>query len=99
MVLSNTLINLDDSINILTKNKDSIKNLNIDFKSYINLSLVPASLKDNLIKILNPLNEIFKIDINMDSIKNLDQTSKVAVNSFLDNSLGWIIDIFKALTK
>gem|GEM_PF-5588008 len=76
MVSSNNLKNLKDSVNLLLSNKDKLKELNINFNDYVDLSVVPDSLKQSLIDSLQPLKEILNINLNFDDIKNFSDKAR-----------------------
>lgn len=90
IVSSNNLSNLKDTINILVENKDIIKNLNIDFNKYVDLTKIPDSLKKSMLDSLKPLKDIFKIpDLNY----LLDKT-KWGLDTIKTN-VWWLIESIK----
>nr|MDD3720254.1 FecR domain-containing protein [Candidatus Gracilibacteria bacterium] len=99
MISSNNLSNLNESIKVLIDNKNIVKNLNLDFNNYVNLSLVPDGLKDSLINGLAPLKDIFNINLDIDSIKSLEESARGKINDFLDENVGGLIDSLKNLNK
>lgn len=99
MISSNNLSNLNESIKVLIDNKNIVKNLNLDFNNYVNLSLVPDWLKDSLINWLAPLKDIFNINLDIDSIKSLEESARWKINDFLDENVWWLIDSLKNLNK
>jgi hypothetical protein len=52
-------------------------------------------LKNSLKKWLEPLKEILNINIDFDSLKNLEEQARWKVNEFLDNNVWWLIDSIK----
>ncbi len=95
MVSSNNLSKLKESLELLVSNKEKIKNLNIDFNKYVDMTKVPDWLKESMIESLKPLQEIFKINLNFDSIKDLKKKAEWQVNQFLDNNFWWLIESIK----
>lgn len=95
MISSNNFSKLKDSISLLINNKDKVKKLNIDFNNYVDLSVVPAWLKNSLINSLDPLKEIFKINLNFESLLKLKEKAKEKVNEFLEKNVWGIIDSIK----
>lgn len=88
MISSNNLSKLKESVDVLTNNKDKLKDINIDFNKYIDLSSVPTWLKESLIKWLEPLEEILNINLNFDSLLNLEDKA----NEFIKNNVWELID-------
>lgn len=99
MIESNNLSKLWESVNVLVNNKEVVKNLWIDFNSYVNLSLVPDSLKESMVKSLEPLKDILNINLDFASIKDLEEKAKWKINEFLDENVWGLIDSFKNLNK
>lgn len=87
IVSSNNLSKLKDSIDFLVNNKDQIDKLNIDFNKYVDTSKIPDSLKDSMIKSLEPLKEIFKNTPDLENI--LDFWEKIKDKAW------WLIDSIK----
>jgi len=95
MVSSNNLKNLKDSVNLLLSNKDKLKELNINFNDYVDLSVVPDSLKQSLIDSLQPLKEILNINLNFDDIKNFSDKARWKMDEFLQENVGPLLNNFK----
>lgn len=87
IVSSNNLSKLKDSIDFLVNNKDQIDKLNIDFNKYVDTSKIPDSLKDSMIKSLEPLKEIFKNTPDLENILNFWEKIK--------DKAWWLIDSIK----
>ncbi|MDD3302496.1 MAG: FecR domain-containing protein [Candidatus Gracilibacteria bacterium] len=95
MISSNNLKNLKDSVNLLLSNKDKLKELNINFNDYVDLSVVPDSLKQSLINSLQPLKEILNINLNFDDIKNFSDKARLKMDEFLQEKVGPLLNNFK----
>lgn len=95
MISSNNISKLKESVSVLVNNKDTVKNLNIDFNSYVDLSSAPVSLKDSLIQWLKPLEKILNINLNIDAILKLEEDTRSKFNEFLENNVWWLIDSIK----
>lgn len=99
MISSNSIWKLNDTINLLVANKSSIKNINLDFNSYVNLSSVPDSLKESMIKSLDPLKGILNINLDFSSLSDIEQKARWKVSEFLDENVWWLIEAFKNLNN
>ncbi len=99
IIESNNLMKLTDSVKVLANHKELVKELNIDFNKYVNLSLVPDWLKESMINSLTPLKDILNINLDLSSLKSLDWAVKWKINEFLDENVGWLIDSIKNLKK
>lgn len=95
MVSSNDISKLKDSVKVLVNNKKKIKELNINFNDYVDLSSAPVSLKDSLIQWLEPLEEILNINLDIDSLLKLEEKATKKVNEFLENKVWPLIDSIK----
>lgn len=95
MISSNNISKLKESVNVLVNNKDTVKNLNIDFNSYVDLSSAPISLKDSLIQWLKPLEKILNINLDIDALLKLEEDARSKFNEFLENNVWWLIDSIK----
>ncbi|NDK08187.1 hypothetical protein EOM39_02975 [Candidatus Gracilibacteria bacterium] len=85
IVSSNNLSKLKDSIDFLVNNKDQIDKLNIDFNKYVDTSKIPDSLKDSMIKSLEPLKEIFKNTPDLENILNFGEKIKDKAGGLIDS--------------
>lgn len=95
MISSNDISKLKESVNVLVNNKDIVKSLNIDFNKYVDLSSSPLTLKDSLIKWLEPLEEILNINFNLESLLKLEEKASNKLNELLEDNIWPIIDSIK----
>ncbi len=86
IVSSNNLSKLKESLELLISNKEKIKNLNIDFNNYVDMTKIPNWLKESMIESLKP---------RFDSVKDLKEKADWKINQFLDDNFWWLIESIK----